>query len=200
MSISKVANKSASGQGRRRHRRVGFESLEDRRLLASDIQHLYGVVHDIASTYISCPATCDDVVQDTVIKIVDRWDVVEPLAEASQNAYVAKATKNTFVDWVRADVRKTKLVEKVFTNEKANISGYSPEEPIAQLIAEETRTHMERWLDDQSGPDREILRLRQAGMTMDRIADQLEIPKSTVQFRCQRMMEACFRELGLERE
>ena len=103
-----------SHSGGRSPRRLSYEALEDRRLLASDIAHLYDVVHDFASAQISCPATCDDVVQETVIKVVDRWESVEPLPEASQKAYLAKATHNTFIDHLRATARKAKLVERAF--------------------------------------------------------------------------------------
>ena len=183
---------SVNSNGRRHKRQsLTFESLEQRRLLASDIEHLYGVVHDIASTYIHCSATCDDVVQDTVIKIVGRWEMIEPLAESSQNAYLARATHNTFVDWVRADSRKSKLVERAFSDGQV----VNAEGPVEALLAAESQASVERWLSDQHGTDRDILQLRQQGLTMEQIATQLDVSKSTVQYRCQRLMEACFREL-----
>ena len=46
---------------------LSVQALESRQMLAGDIEQLYDVVHGIASFYIHCPATCDDVVQDTVI-------------------------------------------------------------------------------------------------------------------------------------
>jgi len=185
---------SMAPEHRRRHKRqsLTFESLEQRRLLASDIEHLYDVVHDIASTYISCPATCDDVVQDTVIKIVGRWETIEPMPEMSQNAYLARTTRNTFVDWVRADSRKAELVERAFSDGEI----VDPEGPVETVLAAEAKDSLERWLRKQHGTDRDILLLRQQGLTLEQIGEQLGMSKSTVQYRCQRLMEACFRELS----
>ena len=179
-----------------RHKRqsLTFESLEHRRLLASDIEQLYDVVHDIASTYISCPATCDDVVQDTMIKIVGRWDKIGLLASTSQNAYLARATRNTFVDWIRADSRKSKLIERAFAEIQVN----NTEGPVEALLTAEAQTNMEQWLKNQHGTNRDIIQLRQQGLTMEQISEKLDISKSTVQYRCQRLLEDCFRKLNLE--
>ena len=68
-------------------------------------------------------------------------------------------------------------------------------EPVEALLAAETQASVERWLSDQHGTDRNILRLRQQGLTMEQIVEQLDVSKSTVQYRCQRLMENCFREL-----
>ncbi|MCH2128134.1 MAG: sigma-70 family RNA polymerase sigma factor [Pirellulaceae bacterium] len=180
--------------GRRQKRQsLTFESLEQRRLLASDIEHLYGLVHDIASTYIHCPATCDDVVQETVIKIVGHWDTVESLEVPAQNAYVVRATHNTFLDWVRADIRKSELVERAFTDAASETTG--AENPVEAVLTAEVQANIERWMRNQYGVDRRILLLRQQGMTFEQIGEQLELAKSTVQYRCQRLMEACFRQL-----
>ena len=175
----------------RPRRRLGFESLEQRQLLAGDIEHLYDVIHDMASSYIQCPATRDDVVQETVIKVVSRWDKIGDLTASKQNAYIAKTTRNTFVDQLRADDRQERLVERVFTETNRS----KPLDPVAMSIAAEGERTVQRWLGDQEGIDAKIWQLRHDGMTLEVIAAELNLPKSTVQHRCQRLFASCFREL-----
>lgn len=185
---------NSSNPDARRHlkRRLGFEALEQRQLLAGDIEHLYDMVHDIAASYIQCPATCDDVVQETVIKVVRHWDKLGFLAQSKQNAYIAKTTRNTFVDQLRSDARQEKLVERVFSEKNRS----NPLDPVEISIAAEDEQTVQRWLDDQEQIDAKIWKLRQGGMTLDAISMELNLPKSTVQHRCQRLFASCFRELS----
>ena len=104
-----------------------------------------------------------------------------------------RATHNTFLDWVRADIRKSELVERAFTDAASETTG--AETPVEAVLTAEVQANIERWMRNQYGVDRRILLLRQQGMTFEQIGEQLELAKSTVQYRCQRLMEACFRQL-----
>ena len=175
-------------------RRLAYEALESRQMLAGEIEQLYDVVHGIASSYIYCPATCDDVVQDTVIKVVDRWETIGSMSGSKQNAYIAKATRNTFVDRTRADAREDRLIEHVFAEGQRTTA----QDPLDMLIVDEQIASFERWLAEQDGTDIKIWQLRHDGMTLEAVANELDIPKSTVQFRSQRMLESYFRQLASE--
>lgn len=71
------------------------------------VQWIYQKYHKImfytAKTYISDWNVCEDIVQQTILKIFEKLDDIRQIEDCNLSGYISSITKNTAIDYLRRE-------------------------------------------------------------------------------------------------
>lgn len=117
---------------------------DDKAFMLSLYDSYYKLMYSIAYKYVSDIQTVDDIVQDSIVSLYGKIDILKPMPDKVLAGYIVSTVRNTAINRLRVkEYEKDHIAE--FTEE--NVSGadrYVPMETLL-ILAERRRALLDIW-------------------------------------------------------
>lgn len=144
------------------------------------------LMYSIVKKQLSDPYIQEDVVQETILKLAQKADLLRTLDKPALSAYVAVATRNTMYSYLR----KRSTEESIFLPWTPDLEALPQQEPTADerlILQEETRYFFQVW-KELSSEDRFLLEGKYILQQSDQdLAPVLDCKPSSVRMKLTRL-------------
>ena len=135
-------------------------------------------VYTFARYYLGNAEEAEDITQETLMKLWQRRDQVDP---EGTRAWLLQVARNACLDRIRRRQTTARLFTVDAEDDAVETTPDGQPGPVARAEAADFRLHLRRALDELADPMRSIVILREVqGFKYQEICDVLDIPLNTV--------------------